>query len=238
MSIEKAIILSAGQGSRLLPLTANMPKCLIRIDGKAIIDHQLDALAAAGVAQAVVVGGYRFDTLAAHVEGRGDGTQLRLNPFWMAASSISSVWAARDLLEGDFALMNGDTVYAPGLLAESFAACVPGINLLVQPVGSAMLDDMLVEVEDGLVRAVGKTLDPARARYRSLGVIVGRQDEGRYRAALDQVIAREGGILNYHHAIVADIAATDPVRAIVVDRDDWIEIDRPEDIAAWHDAHP
>ena len=90
MTIDKAIILSAGQGSRLLPLTANMPKCLIKIDGKAILDHQLDALKAAGVDHTVVVGGYRFEKLAAHVAARGDGTSVRLNPFWLAASSISA----------------------------------------------------------------------------------------------------------------------------------------------------
>lgn len=235
MTIDKAIILSAGQGSRLLPLTANMPKCLIKIDGKAILDHQLDALKAAGVDHNVVVGGYRFEKLAAHVAARADGTSVRLNPFWLAASSISSVWAARDLFDGDFALLNGDTVYAADLLTKGFAACKPGLNLFVQPIAEAELDDMLVEVEDGMVRDVGKTLSPAQAQYRSLGIIVGREDKGLYRAALDAVISREGGILNFHHAIVAEIARQDGVHAIVVDRDDWIEIDRPEDIAAWHD---
>ncbi len=235
MTIDKAIILSAGQGTRLLPLTADMPKCLIRIDGKAILDHQLDALASVGAGQMTIVGGYRFDRLAAHVERRGDGTGLRLNPFWMAASSISSVWAARDLLDGDFAILNGDTVYAPALLAQGFAACGPGINLFIQPIETPEIDDMLVEVEGGAVRAVGKALDPARARYRSLGIIVGCGDTGQYRVALDAVITRESGILSFHHAIIGEIARTGGVRAILLDRSDWIEIDRPEDIAAWHD---
>ncbi|AUW60105.1 nucleotidyl transferase [Sphingobium sp. SCG-1] len=234
MENGKAIILSAGQGTRLLPLTADMPKCLIKIDGKAILDHQLDALAAAGVAHPYVVGGYRFEKLAAHIAARGDGTDLLFNPFWLVASSISSVWAARALLEGDFVILNGDTIYAANLLAQGFAGCRKGISLFVQRVDTPELDDMLVEVEDGVVRAVGKTLAPARARYRSLGIIAGRQDEGQYRAALDTVIAREGGILNYHHAIIGEIAQNGTVQAIVVNRDDWIEIDRPEDIAAWH----
>lgn len=235
MTIEKAIILSAGQGSRLLPLTADMPKCLIRIDGKAILDHQLDALEAAGAGRAIVVGGYRFDKLAAHISAREGNTELRLNPFWMAASSISSVWAARDQLDGDFAILNGDTIYAPDLLATGFGACEEGISLFVQPVDTFEIDDMLVEVEGNMVRAVGKMLDPARTVYRSLGVVAGRGDRGRYRAALDAVISRESGILSFHHAIVDELARADGVRAIIVDRTDWVEIDRPEDIVAWHD---
>ena len=47
--IDTAILLNAGQGSRLLPLTADRPKCLIEIGGSAIVDHQLDALVAAGI---------------------------------------------------------------------------------------------------------------------------------------------------------------------------------------------
>lgn len=234
MGTAKAIILSAGQGTRLLPLTADMPKCLIKIDGRAILDHQLDAVRAAGIAHAYVVGGYRFDKLAAHVAARADGSELIFNPFWTVASSISSVWAARALLEGDFMILNGDTIYADALLQQGLGGCKPGISLFVQAVDAPELDDMLVEVADGVVRAVGKTLDPARAKYRSLGIIVGKGDAGQYRAALDAVIGREGGILNYHHAIIGEIASNSPVQAIVVDREDWIEIDRPEDIAAWH----
>lgn len=234
MENGKAIILSAGQGTRLLPLTADMPKCLIKIEGKAILDHQLDALAAVDVAHSYVVGGYRFEKLAAHIAARRDGADLLFNPFWPVASSISSVWAARALLDGDFLILNGDTIYGANLLAQGLAACPTGISLFVQRVDTPELDDMLVEVEDRVVRAVGKTIDPARARYRSLGIIAGRRDEGEYRAALDTVIAREGGILNYHHAIIGEIAQSGTVHAIVVDRDDWIEIDRPEDIAAWH----
>lgn len=144
------------------------------------------------------------------------------------------MWAARPLLQGDFVLLNGDTIYADSLLLKGFAACGPGISLFVQRVETPELDDMLVEVNDGIVRAVGKILDPTIARYRSLGVIVGRQDKGRYRAALDAVIARDGGVLNYHHEIIGEMVRSSVVHSITVDQDDWIEIDRPEDIMAWH----
>ena len=236
--IEKAILLNAGQGSRLLPLTADRPKCLIEIGGRAIVDHQLDALASAGIARRVVVGGYRIDRLEAHLFARGDGTELRFNPFWSVASSISSIWAARDLLQGDFAILNGDTVYDPALIARGLAERAPGINLFVEPIAAAAEDDMLVEIEGGAVKAVAKTLDPARARYRSLGVIATQGDAGRYRAALDSVIQGEGGIQSFHHAIVSALARTDGVNAIVVERGDWVEIDTPEDIAAWRRAAP
>lgn len=220
----------------MLPLTADRPKCLIEIGGKAIVDHQLDALAAAGVKRRVVVGGYRIDRLAAHLAARGDDVELRFNPFWSVASSISSVWAARDLLDGDFAIMNGDTVYDPGLVSKGFAELDQGINLFVEPIAQAETDDMLVEMSGNTVNAVAKTLDPAVAHFRSLGVIAGRGDTGIYRAALDAVIAGEDGIQSFHHRIVDDIARSKGVNAVIVDGGRWVEIDRPEDILAWAPA--
>jgi NDP-sugar pyrophosphorylase family protein len=83
----KAIILAAGHGSRLLPLTLSTPKCLVQVGGRAILDSQLDAVAAAGFDGAVIVGGYRIDQIAAHLAGRrGDPpTTLLFNPFWSVA---------------------------------------------------------------------------------------------------------------------------------------------------------
>src|SRR5688572_7496408 len=109
----KAIILAAGLGSRLLPLTADRPKCLVPAGDRAILEHQLHALHAAHVTYVTVVGGYRFDRLEAFVATLCDELrpELIFNPFYAVSSSIGSVWAARDLLDGPFLLLNGDTIY-------------------------------------------------------------------------------------------------------------------------------
>ena len=57
----KAIILSAGQGKRLLPLTAEIPKCLLPIQGKKLIEWQIDALHRCGIDKITVVTGYRAE---------------------------------------------------------------------------------------------------------------------------------------------------------------------------------
>ena len=57
--MKKAIILSAGQGSRLGHLTDDRPKCLIEFNGRTLLDRQLDALAANGIEEVVVVTGFR-----------------------------------------------------------------------------------------------------------------------------------------------------------------------------------
>ena len=66
MSIDKAIILSAGQGSRLLPLTRDIPKCLIEFNGRSLISWQVAALVANGIKDIVVVTGFRTERVEDH----------------------------------------------------------------------------------------------------------------------------------------------------------------------------
>ena len=66
----KAVILSAGQGSRLLPHTEQIPKCLLSLNGRSMLEWQLHGLAEAGVREAVVVTGFRDDLVQREIEHR------------------------------------------------------------------------------------------------------------------------------------------------------------------------
>lgn len=83
---KRAIILSAGQGSRLLPLTADRPKCLIEFSGRTLLDWQLDMLIAGGIDDITVVVGFNSDmvtrrsragTIAARACGRCSTPSIR-----------------------------------------------------------------------------------------------------------------------------------------------------------------
>jgi choline kinase len=234
----QAVILSAGIGSRLLPLTREIPKCLVEVGGRSILDHQLEALHAAGVTRAVIVGGYRYRQIGAHLTRAAPPLPVRLlfNPFWSVASSIGSVWMARDLLGDPFLLMNGDTVFAADLIGAAVAAPGDGVGLLVEPLRAAVTDDMLVTVANRQVCAVAKDLPLDVATHRSLGVIVSQGGDA-YAQALESVIARPEGLHAFHHAVIAELAGYAPVRAIVAGEGAWQEIDQPADIAAWTGQH-
>jgi choline kinase len=237
-SAPHAILLCAGLGSRLLPLTADRPKCLIEVGGRTILEHQVAALRGAGAAGVTIVGGYRFDRLAAFVANRwagGDRPELVYNPFFAVSSSIGSVWAARPRLDAPFCLLNGDTVYDPALVADGLARTRPGLNLFVEPIAAPDVDDMLVRLEGETIVAVGKDLPPSLARHRSLGFVVGDGREG-YRGALDRVIAGVEGAQSFHHAIVDRLAHEGLVHAVPFTGGAWTEIDRPEDIVRWQGA--
>lgn len=235
-----AIIVSAGRGSRLLPLTEAMPKCLVPVGGRAILDHQLDALAEAGVGKAVIVAGYRAEMVEAHIARGGHGVAARVifNPFWAETSSIASVWAAHPQVAGPFLLLNGDTVFEGRVIAEALAAAGAGVTLAVERPAAFELDDMRVALDGDRVTAVGKTLSAEVAQHRSLGLIVSLgADGGGYAEALRATIAAPDGLQAYHHDVIDRLAHGRGVRAVEI-AGGWREIDRPQDIAAWSAEHP
>jgi choline kinase len=236
--IEQAIVLSAGQGSRLLPVTATIPKCLIEVGGQTLLERQLAALAAAGLRRVLVVTGYRHEQVdQALRRPQPLEVETRFNPFWAVASSIGSVWMARDRLGEPFCLLNGDTLFDPEILAAALSAPGASLGLVVEPVAAASYDDMLVRTENGAVRAVSKDLPEGEATHRSLGLVLAGKDYADYAQALEELMAERNGAGAYHHDIVDRLAKRRVVAAIERAAGFWQEVDRPEDIVVWRAEH-
>src|SRR3546814_15233974 len=96
MSITKAIILSAGQGSRLLPLTRDLPKCLIEFNGRSLLGWQVAALVANGIQDIVVVTGFRTERVEDHAlelyRDHGEPVRPLSTPFFQAADTPGTCW--------------------------------------------------------------------------------------------------------------------------------------------------
>jgi len=236
--LRRAVLISAGRGTRLGALTNSTPKCLTRAGGRTILDHQLEALWANGVDDIHVVVGFQHEAIARHVAQLRTPARpkLILNPFWSVSSSIGSVWAARHVLGAPFCLVNGDTIFDAELLQSVLARARYGLNLVVDK-GPLEHDDMRVEAEGGQIRAVAKDLPEKPGMLRSLGMILSTaEDGGAYAGALERIIMRENGRLSYHHDIIDMLAREDAVYALPIEGGRWREIDRPEDIQRYEDA--
>jgi len=142
----KAIILAAGQGTRLRPLTDDKPKCLVELAGKPLLEHQLETLRAGGVDDIYIVGGYRAEQLE-----RPD-TTLHLNPRYAETNMVTTLFAAEAVMTGDTDLIisYGDIVYEPRVLAALQAVEAP-IALAVdrewRRYWAARMDDPLADAE-------------------------------------------------------------------------------------------
>ncbi len=136
--IDRAMVLAAGLGKRMRPLTDTLPKPLVQVAGKALIDHVLDKLADAGVAQAVVNVHHRADQIEAHLKSR---TRPRIVISDERGELLDTgggiVKALPHLGSGPFFHMNSDTLWLEGVtpnlsrLAEQFDVSSMDILLLL-----------------------------------------------------------------------------------------------------------
>ena len=106
----KAIILAAGEGSRLRPYTLDRPKCLVEVDGRSLLDRQLDVLALGNINPIILIGGYRAEML------RREGIELRINLLYAETNMVWTLFCAETDLVGDLIVSYGDIVYSPDIL--------------------------------------------------------------------------------------------------------------------------
>ena len=117
----KAIILAAGQGTRLRPLTDDKPKCLVELANKPLLDHQLSVLRYTGINDIHVVAGYRAEQLnrsdlTCHINKRFAETNM-VNPLFTAESVFDN--------HSDLIISYGDIVYEPSVLQTLLALKSP-----------------------------------------------------------------------------------------------------------------
>jgi choline kinase len=233
MAIEKAIILSAGKGSRLLPLTAERPKCLIELSGRSLLDWQLDALAGAGIREVVVVTGFR-DDLVDSLAARREGVRTLFNPFYHVADNLGSVWMARAEFRGETLLLNGDTLISPALLARVLAAETGPIAVTVDEKDSYDADDMKVLREGDRLLRIGKALEAGQYNAESIGLLAFRGDGARlFAEQVDRMMRQPDGTRRWYlRAIDALAQGGADVRTVSIKGEEWQEVDFPEDVEA------
>src|SRR5664279_1592350 len=117
--VRTALLLAAGLGSRLGPVTEVLPKCLVPVSGIPILERLVRALDAHGFERLVIVTGYRAETLHAYLGERFGGITIEylLSPLFATTNNIYSLWLARQLIDEPFLLVESDVVFDEHLLA-------------------------------------------------------------------------------------------------------------------------
>lgn len=115
LASDTAMVLAAGLGKRMRPLTATQPKPLVRVAGKSLIDHALDKLAGAGVAKAVVNVHYLADALEGHLKVRKAGPAVTVSDEReQLLETGGGMVLAADLLPEPFFCLNSDNIWLDG----------------------------------------------------------------------------------------------------------------------------
>jgi len=231
--MDKAIILSAGQGSRLGHLTDDRPKCLIEFGGRTLLGRQLDTLAANGVSKAVVVTGFRDDLVEEAIARRSGGPEVMTiyNPFYKVADNLGSLFMARDHLSGDCLVWNGDTLVSDRLMKRVIGNDRSGICVTIDRKDSYDEDDMKVVVApNGRLKAIGKRIKRG-VNGESIGLLAFRSGGAeRFREAVERDIRTSEGTTIWYLRVIHHLAEKSEVWTLDISGEEWGEVDFPEDV--------
>jgi choline kinase len=230
----KAIILSAGQGSRLGHLVDGRPKCLIDFNGRTLLDRQLDTLAANGVQEAVVVTGFHDELVDAAIARRGGGPAVRtvFNPFFKVADNTGSLFMAREELAGDCLVWNGDTLVSKALMARVVGnRARNGICVTIDRKDDGYDDDDMKVVEDGgKLKAIGKRISEG-VNAESIGLLAFRAGGAeQFRAAIEAAMRTPEGTTIWYLRVINHLAQSHDVWTLDISGEEWGEVDFPPDV--------
>lgn len=231
-SPNRAIILAAGQGKRLLPLTEIRPKCLIELSGRTLLAWQLLRLQAAGVQEAVIVTGFRADAVEAEVATLNLTMPVRLafNPFYSVSDNTASCWIVRHEFDREVLVLNGDTLFGPGVAETLMAAPPAEITVTIDRKPAYDADDMKVLTDAGRLVAIGKTIEAYDAE--SIGFLrFSKAGAAKFAAGVEQVLQKPEGLKRWYLSVIDELARSGvDVKVATIEGLEWGEMDFPQDV--------
>ena len=231
----QAVILAAGKGTRLKAKTDTLPKAMIEIEGKPLLEYSLDALIENGITDVVLVVGFRHETI-----GRKFGTDYRglkiryvLNENYAGSGSMYSLALVKDIIEDEILLMESDLLYESRAISLLLEDGHPNSILVAGLSGSG--DEVYICANDKQeISELGKHI-PASSQKNAMGELAGIS---RFQPDFLQLVfsnAQEdfqNGNLNCHYeeCIFRTSQQTIPIHAVPGQDLAWIEIDTAEDL--------
>lgn len=217
-----------------MPHTAEMPKCLLDIAGRSVLERQLLALQAAGVKRVTVVVGFGAKQVEEEIRARcPEGLEVGTihNALYDSSDNLVSCLTARSAMEEDFLLLNGDTLFEPEIVSRLLASKPAPISMAASTKQAYDDDDMKVQVKDGRVRRVGKDLPPEATDGEAIGVCLMRGDGPRmFVNLLEEIASQPDGHSRWYLSAINVLAGLGNVDSVAVTGLRWIEIDYPQDL--------
>jgi len=230
---DTAVLLCAGGGTRLKPLTDDRPKALVDVGDETILARAVRLLVGAGVRHLVVATGYRDEAVRAALARADVRVTFCHNGSYATTQNSVSLHHCAAALEGRaFFKLDGDLLFHPDVLAR-LDADGGALSVAVDRRATLGEEEMKVIAEGSRIKSFGKHLDPHASAGESIGIekLDASAGEKLFRALAE--VVRRGRTNLYYEDVYAELVA-DGLDARLVDVSDlpWIEIDTPDDLAA------
>lgn len=238
-SVRRAVILAAGMGSRMGPLTTSVPKCLVEVNGVPILVRSLRVLASAGVTEAIVVVGYEADQVRRRIGNTFAGMQIEYvdAPLFDRTNNICSLWDARRYLDEDILLIEGDVVFDLDVIESLYE--YPGCSMAVAD-DRAELSGTVVRHDDGglvtsFILGAGRAgLVDVKSVRKTVNMYLLRAETLRTKIVPELCRQVESGnVQAYYETVLRDLVAAralPDLAAVDVSASRWYEIDDHRDL--------
>ena len=221
----KAIIMAAGIGKRLHALNLNKPKCLINIGGTTLIRRSVNLLVSKGISDITVIVGYKSDLIRNELN---NNIAYFENPEFHITNSIKSLWYAKDLLEGDVLLLNGDLYYEHDILDYA----INQTNPVVMLADSTRIDkaDYRFGFSGNQINRFGKHLTNQETDGEYVGIV--RIDQSfikTFKQTLEDMITAGKSNIWWEDVLYSFIEKNIPIHYFDVAGTFWSEVDTLQD---------
>lgn len=238
----QVVLLAAGLGSRLGPLTAQLPKALISVGGMPLVAHALRFAARLAPARVIVVGGFGHALVAEELErlrgSRHPAAALLITLIENTRfrdGNLISLMAARPHLDDEFVLLNVDHIYRAGI-ADVVRPEADEVTAFIDTDRKLGADDMKVaRDQQGRVRHISKTLETFDCGYVGM-TRVPRAALARYFATADRALTEDGPAIHVERVLARLAETATPPVCRDISGHGWLEVDTPDERAHAEEA--
>lgn len=227
----KALILAAGLGSRLAPITNTCPKSLVPVNGQPILMKQIENLLENGVEDITIISGYKVEVLESRVLEKYPFLRIIRNDEYESTNNMYSAYLAREAMGGEgFLMMNADVFFDASVIT-SLKSC-PAPDAVVVDMGNYLEESMKVIQRDGRLVQISKTITREDALGSSIDVYKFSQaGAAAFFARCAAYIETKG-----ERKLWSEVALNDAMSDVVFQacplEGRWFEIDNHDDLAA------
>jgi len=231
----KVVILAAGVGSRLRPLTSHKPKCMVKVSGKPILEHQIKAFESAGIKEIIIVAGYEHEKVR-YFCSKIKNIRIKIieNANYENTNNMYSLYLAKQAIgNNSFVLTNGDVVFSPDIIRKVIKT--PLTDFIVCDKSSYNEESMKITLtESGMINRISKEIPQCNTYATSIDLYKFSDiSSKRFFEEMNTIIEKENNLKDWTEVALDALLQKNELKMKPFDISGkpWCEIDTYEDLA-------
>ena len=227
----QAIILAAGVGSRLRPITNELPKCLVQVNGKSIIEYQIDAYLDAEIEEIIVLTGYMQEKLVKFLKSKYQNVKITFinNDYYRTTNNMYSLYLEKDLIKGEFIMSNADVVFSKDMVKLLLKNKEDSIIAVEKDMYNE--ESMKIVVSKNKVKSISKQIEKSKAYGTSIDLYKFNKEATELMfTEISYIINKDKNLNSWTEVALDSILYKTIFKPMNIGERFWYEIDNHEDL--------